>query len=1065
MGGVGGASATSLALCTTTTSAPVATPTSAKAGVTITYTATVTASAGCANGFPTGTVGFYSNYGSASSFLVGQAVSLKSTSTPGVSLATLTDNSLPAGSYAITASYTSDSPSLFYDSSSASSTPVTIQSAAPNQTKMNFTLSPSTITAGQNVTFNVTVTAVDANGNPLSGVVPTGSVSLSAGPTASDGQQHFATVDLQNGSLTFTYNGFVAGDYIVIASYPGDPTDQSISGQLPLTVNPAAGSIATTTTVSANPSSISTGSTTTLTAHVAENGTNAAPPDGGEVDFFAGPNATSLQSEGSGTLSGGTASVTIGNFTAGSYVVRAQYAGDTTNKILSSYGDNTLTVTSSGGGSGGATATATAYTGPTEAAAGATVTLTGKLTENGVALSGEQLTLSLGSQSCVTTTPTSGSGTASCQITLSQSPGQYPVTASFGGDSNWSSSSSDPQTFTVDGVSTSLQYNGATSAAYGASAELSATLTSGGSALSGETVVLSMGSQTCTDTTDNSGNAACSITVNQAPGSYTAGGDFAGDGNYNGSSDSAAFTVTSVSTTTTYTGDTQGAPNGTATLSAKLVDANGAAIPGEPVALSMGSQQCATTPTTDSNGVASCQITITQPAGSYPIVASFAGDGGYLSSSDTSRTFTVSSNTAVHVTALGPVALGGTVSLSGTLLAGSTPVAGKALTLSLGSQSCSATTNASGVATCSVTASGPLGPTNVKAAYGSLSDTKSTIVFAYAPGGGSFVVGDKSDSGTVTFWGAQWSKVNVLSGSPAPSSFKGWADNPSVPQCGTNWSTSPGNSSSPPNGPLPSYMAVVVTSSAAQSGSSIAGNTVAIVIVQVAAGYKSDPGHAGTGTVVATLCQSTTNGGNGNGHGGGKKVSCGGSFNGNSIHGGNTLWFNSSLNVHGLPWNGATLSITGQTITIGGQTINVPDGKIVFSPTARTATTTFTNGVWVTVVPVNQAGNVFLSGIGYQLPGSGLRGGQNATWSGTISSDTPGVSVNWQWGAAAYTSFGSNLGGLGVKPVDDNQSSSWHNSDHAGAPESWSRGVTGGGTGGGGSDYTGSTGGNCSVGF
>jgi hypothetical protein len=34
----------------------------------------------------------------------------------------------------------------------------------------------------------------------------------------------------------------------------------------------------------------------------------------------------------------------------------------------------------------------------------------------------------------------------------------------------------------------------------------------------------------------------------------------------------------------------------------------------------------------------------------------------------------------------------------------------------------------------------------------------------------------------------------------------------------------------------------------------ISGNAVEIVVVQTNAGYKNDPGHAGTGTVVAVVC-------------------------------------------------------------------------------------------------------------------------------------------------------------------------------------------------------------------
>jgi hypothetical protein len=86
-----------------------------------------------------------------------------------------------------------------------------------------------------------------------------------------------------------------------------------------------------------------------------------------------------------------------------------------------------------------------------------------------------------------------------------------------------------------------------------------------------------------------------------------------------------------------------------------------------------------------------------------------------------------------------------------------------------------------------------------------------------------------------------------------------------------------------------------------------------------------------------------------------------------------------------------------------------------------------------------------------------IPGGLNpVTWSGTITSDKPGVTVNWQWGAGVYTSFNSNYTALGVKPVDDNDASIYHNSDHGGTPEIYKQNVIGGARGGGGSNYTGS---------
>lgn len=131
-----------------------------------------------------------------------------------------------------------------------------------------------------------------------------------------------------------------------------------------------------------------------------------------------------------------------------------------------------------------------------------------------------------------------------------------------------------------------------------------------------------------------------------------------------------------------------------------------------------------------------------------------------------------------------------------------------------------------------------------------------TLGFSFAPGGGAFVIGDKNSgiSTPVTFWGAQWAKDNALSGGSAPRSFKGFAQSPTTPTCGATFAADPGNSSPPPDGPLPAFMGVIVTSSATQSGSTITGTIVHIVIVKTNPGYSPNPGHAGTGTVVAVVC-------------------------------------------------------------------------------------------------------------------------------------------------------------------------------------------------------------------
>jgi hypothetical protein len=129
------------------------------------------------------------------------------------------------------------------------------------------------------------------------------------------------------------------------------------------------------------------------------------------------------------------------------------------------------------------------------------------------------------------------------------------------------------------------------------------------------------------------------------------------------------------------------------------------------------------------------------------------------------------------------------------------------------------------------------------------------MVFAF-PEFGGFEIGDLNSSiGTaVTFWGAQWASLNSLSGGAAPNAFKGFGDTLSAPvACGITLSGTPGNSTHPP-ATVPAFMGVLVPTTVTQAGSQISSVVWSIVVVQTNAGYDNNPGHAGTGTVVATFC-------------------------------------------------------------------------------------------------------------------------------------------------------------------------------------------------------------------
>jgi hypothetical protein len=497
-------------------------------------------------------------------------------------------------------------------------------------------------------------------------------------------------------------------------------------------------------------------------------------------------------------------------------------------------------------------------------------------------IANEPVTFKLnGSETCTGTTNTSGA--ASCYLTPGETPGSYPLTGAFAGDTTVSphlSASNGSNTFVVNPDPTVTVYTGATTAVSGQPATLSATLTTNGTPLAGKTEVLTLGSgktvQTCSATTNSSGSASCTIaSVTQANGSVPVTASFAGTAYYLPSSASSTLIV-GIATKLKVNAAT--GPYGQATtVSALLTNANtSAAIVGEPVTLTLdGHETC--TGITNSTGTASCSITPSEPAGTYPLTGTFAGDttkSPVLFASNGSNTFVVTlAQTALVYTGATVVVNGQPATLSGILTTYGNPLPGKTVTLTLGTgsaaQSCSGTTNAAGSASCVVgsvkqTTSGcsgsiPITATFAGDAYYEPASASSNATLATPPSVGAFVIGDVSAGkptigNAADFWGAQWWKDNTFSGvNNGPASMKGYVDYVGALTCGTTWTSNPGNSSDPPS-TIPSEMEVIVSSQVSQSGSTESGNILHIVIVKTNPGYAGNPGHEGTGVIVGTIC-------------------------------------------------------------------------------------------------------------------------------------------------------------------------------------------------------------------
>ena len=137
---------------------------------------------------------------------------------------------------------------------------------------------------------------------------------------------------------------------------------------------------------------------------------------------------------------------------------------------------------------------------------------------------------------------------------------------------------------------------------------------------------------------------------------FVAAGTYAGTAtatDKDGGSSSASFTtrIDKRKTTLTYIGDLDAKPNHFTTLAARLVDEVGQPVVGATVKFTLGTQTA--TVLTDSTGLASSPLTLTQKPGAYSLTASYLGDANYLASSSGPQTFGIpNGNGAVPMIAL-----------------------------------------------------------------------------------------------------------------------------------------------------------------------------------------------------------------------------------------------------------------------------------------------------------------------------------------------------------------------------------------------------------------------------
>jgi adhesin/invasin len=666
-----------------------ANPSTVNDGDTANFVATVTENDG-GGIVPTGTVTFHAQQNGTDAFL-------GSANLDGTGTATLSSGPWLAGTYTVIASYEGDQ----FDHASGAQLTLAVGAGAghPAETTTVVIASPTAIHTGDSTTFDAAVTQVGTHLPPPAGdAVEFRANGIFLGQTDLDA----------NGHAILTVGGWLSGTYTIEADYVGDIFNQGSSGSVTLSVTDP---LPTTTTYTGDTSAVY-GGQTTLKANLID-ATTGLPLVNQTVAISVNSGQPgALACSGTTDLTGQVSCTTTMTLLPGSYPIAAAFAGQ--GGYLPS-GDNETMVVSP--------LHTTTTAGNVSTTTGSPTTLTGHLVDQyGNPLpAGTSVTLSIAGHSEICTGTTDASGNVSCVITPSENTGSYTINATFAGILE--SDNATPiylgslgvGTMTiVSGIPTLLPYNGDTTVQQGASAHISFILKNKNTnaVLPNQAVTVTFDGQTFNLTSDGSGVVQTNHVVNDPAGSnLPATASFGGSSPYLGSSGSGNVFVTSP-TTLTYTGPsmvTEGSNSGKTLISFVLKDGAGNVLPNQKVSLAFGSQSCSNL-TTDATGSVSCLVTTPAPgtAGGYTPTASYAKTTNYGASTG-AGSFIVIAPTTLTYTGDTTATRGGTTTLKGLLKDGFTGgvLAGQPITWTLGTgataQTCTATTDATGLASCTVT--------------------------------------------------------------------------------------------------------------------------------------------------------------------------------------------------------------------------------------------------------------------------------------------------------------------------------------------------------------------------
>ncbi|MCH9662149.1 MAG: Ig-like domain-containing protein [Gammaproteobacteria bacterium] len=598
----------------------------------------------------------------------------------GVATATLT-SSTTAGTATVSA--TADSAVGTTDVEFSAGAPATIAVSAE----------PTSLTADGSSTSAISAVVTDANGNPVAGAevsfaTTTGAVNATAttaengvatatltAPTTAGTATVTATADAASGSTDVTFVAGSAANAAVSADPPALPADGS--------------------------------STSTITAVITDE--NGNPVSGETVTF-----ATAL-----GSIDPATAT-TDENGVATTTLTAATTAGTATVNAIAGAASGATEVQFSAGAAGNVAVSADPTTLPADGSS--TSAVTARVTDaNGNPLAGEMVIFAtnLGSIDSATAT-TDGDGVATATLTAATTAGTATVNATAGGaggstDVEFSAGAAanigvtaEPATVPADGVSTSM---------------ITARVTDvNGNPVAGESVTFAttLGDISPTSATTNAnGEATATLTSAITVGTATVSASASGT---SGVTD-VAF-VTGAAANVAVTADPAALPAdgaSTSIINVQVTDDNGNPIAGATVdfATTLGSIEPIVA-TTDENGVATATLTAATTTGTATVSATAGSASG---TTDVAFVAGTAANVEVGADPTTLTADGSSTSAISARVtdANGNPVAGETVNFAttLGAiDPTTATTNANGVATATLTAASSPGTANVTAVAG-----------------------------------------------------------------------------------------------------------------------------------------------------------------------------------------------------------------------------------------------------------------------------------------------------------------------------------------------------------